>query len=77
MKLSVIIPTKDRPRRLIKLIKTLEKNKFFFNEIIIVDSSNAVNEGYIEEKLISIKLIIKFIKTKLARIVPIFSTITF
>ena len=54
MKLSVIIPTKDRPRRLIKLIKTLEKNKFFFNEIIIVDSSNAVNEGYIKEKLISI-----------------------
>ncbi len=64
MKLSVIIPTKDRPRRLIKLIKTLEKNKFFFNEIIIVDSSNAVNEGYIKEKLISIKLIIKFIKSK-------------
>ncbi len=64
MKLSVIIPTKDRPRRLIKLIKTLKKNKFFFNEIIIVDSSNDINKSYIKKKLISIKLVIKLIKSK-------------
>ena len=64
MKLSVIIPTKDRPRRLIKLIKTLEKNKFFFNEIIIVDSSNDINKSYIKKKLISIKLVVKLINSK-------------
>lgn len=64
MKLSIIIPTKDRPKRLIKLIKQLEKNKFFFNEIIIIDSSNGLNNKYIKEKLIGINLDIKLIKSK-------------
>ena len=49
MKLSIIIPTKDRPKKIIELIKQLEKNKFFFNEIIIIDSSNNANERYIKK----------------------------
>jgi len=37
--LSIVIPTKDRERLLFKSLKFLNKNFFFFNEVIIVDSS--------------------------------------
>jgi hypothetical protein len=39
-KTSLIIPTKDRAYQLISLLFFLKKNKIFFNQIIIVDSSN-------------------------------------
>jgi GT2 family glycosyltransferase len=38
---SIIIPTRNRPEYLIKLIKFL-RNKLIFNQIIVVDSSDAV-----------------------------------
>ena len=37
--LSIIIPTKDRTEFLIKTLKYLKKNIFFFNEVIIIDST--------------------------------------
>tara|TARA_B110000971_G_scaffold206045_1_gene228995 strand:- start:24 stop:929 length:906 start_codon:yes stop_codon:yes gene_type:complete len=37
--LSIVIPTKDRERLLFESLKFLNKNFFFFNEVIIVDSS--------------------------------------
>lgn len=37
--LSIIIPTKDRTELLIKTLKYLKKNIFFFNEVIIIDST--------------------------------------
>ena len=41
MKLSIIIPTKDRPHLITKILKILKNNKFFYNEIIIVDSQQS------------------------------------
>lgn len=37
--LSIVIPTKDREQLLLKSLNFLNKNIFFFNEVIIVDSS--------------------------------------
>jgi hypothetical protein len=37
--LSIIIPTKDRVKLLTKTLIYLKKNIFFFNEVIIIDSS--------------------------------------
>lgn len=39
LRLSIIIPTKDREKLLLKSLKFLDKNFFFCNEVIIVDSS--------------------------------------
>ena len=38
--LSVVIPTKDREKLLLKSLNYLNKNFFLFNEVIIVDSSS-------------------------------------
>ena len=38
--LSIVIPTRNTSTMLIETIKELSKNKFFFKEIIVVDSSN-------------------------------------
>ena len=40
MKISIVIPTRNRPKFLKKTLNNLSKNNFFFNEIIIVDSSD-------------------------------------
>ena len=64
MKLSIIIPTKDRPKKLLKLIEKLKKYKFFFNEVIIVDSSNKKNNRYIKKKLTIIDPSIKLLNSK-------------
>ena len=40
MKISVIIPTKNRQNLLKKTLRNLSKNNFFFDEIIIIDSSD-------------------------------------
>lgn len=60
MKISIVIPTKDRYWSLKKTILFLEKNKFFFDELIIVDSSltekkkieNLCNNSKIKIKLL-------------------------
>ena len=39
MKISIVIPTRNRPKLLKKTLENLSKNNFFFKEIIIVDSS--------------------------------------
>ena len=38
-KTSLIIPTKDRPNKIIKLLKKLSIYKIKFNEILVIDSS--------------------------------------
>jgi glycosyltransferase involved in cell wall biosynthesis len=40
LSLSIIIPTKDREKLLLKSLNYLNKNFFLFNEVIIVDSSS-------------------------------------
>tara|TARA_B110000259_G_scaffold174582_1_gene209017 strand:+ start:4133 stop:5062 length:930 start_codon:yes stop_codon:yes gene_type:complete len=37
--LSIVIPTKDREKLLFKSLEFLNRNIFFFNEVIIIDSS--------------------------------------
>ncbi len=38
--LSIVIPTRNRSQLLSKTLQNLKKNSFFFNEIIIIDSSD-------------------------------------
>ena len=61
MRISIIIPTKDRPYKVKRLLNQLYKNKFFFNEILVVDSSNADNKKklifIIKQADLNIKLI--------------------
>ena len=56
MKLSIIIPTKDRPYKILKILKILKLNKFFFNEIIIVDSSSNQNKEILKKILLNFNL---------------------
>ena len=56
MKLSIIIPTKDRPYKILKILKILKLNKFFFNEIIIVDSSSNQNKEILKKILLNFKI---------------------
>ena len=42
---SLIIPTKDRPLKVIDLLKSLQKYKIKFFEILVVDSSNKKNSN--------------------------------
>ena len=44
MKLSIIIPTKDRTEEIKSTINFLSCNHFFFNELIIIDSSEESND---------------------------------
>jgi GT2 family glycosyltransferase len=61
MRISIIIPTKDRPYKIKRLLNQLYNNKFFFNEILIIDSSNADNKKkltfIIKQANLNIKLI--------------------
>lgn len=54
-KISIIIPTKDRLNFIKNTLKNLDKNNFFFNEIIIVDSSlkkiNRFNLNFLSHKI--------------------------
>ena len=58
---SLIIPTRNRSFKLIKLIKSILKEKIKFNEIIIIDSSDSLHKNKII-KFIS-KKNIKFINS--------------
>ena len=57
-KTSLIIPTKDRSLKIIKLLKSILKLKIKFNEIIIVDSSNKKHKetllDYIKKKKLNL-----------------------
>ena len=46
MKLSIIIPTRNRSNKIRILLRKLKLNKKFFNEILIIDSS----ETYFKQK---------------------------
>ena len=63
MKISIIIPTRNRPKFLKRTLNNLSKNNFFFNEIIIVDSSD---DRFLFKKsdFPKIKKKIKFYKSK-------------
>ena len=54
-KISIIIPTKDRLNFLKNTLRNLDKNNFFFNEIIIIDSSlkkiNNYNLNFLSHKI--------------------------
>lgn len=60
-KTTLIIPTKDRSSKLIKLLKKIINLKINFNEIIVVDSSNQRHKNNISKFLKTKK--IKFIST--------------
>ena len=64
MKLSIIIPTKDRPEKIKGLLNILLKNKYFFNEILIIDSSNKKNKGKLKINLKKIDLKIRLFNSK-------------
>ena len=53
LSLSIVIPTKDRHTLLIRILKYLHKNTFFFNEVLIIDSStkNILREKEIKKIL--------------------------
>ena len=57
-KTSLIVPTKNRSLKIIKLLKSILKLKIKFNEIIIVDSSNKNHKealiNYIKKKKIKL-----------------------
>lgn len=54
---SIIIPTKDRANKIIKLLKQIKKTNIKFYEIIIVDSSVNKNEKYTIKRYIKNKKI--------------------
>jgi hypothetical protein len=57
----VIIPTKDRLKELTTTLNFLNLNKFFFNKIIIVDSSNFEIKKKIKEIILNYDLNIKLV----------------
>lgn len=71
-KISIVIPTKDRLSLLKNTLKNLDKNNFFFNEIIIIDSSSKkickYNYNFLSQKIKrKIKLIYSSPGTSLQR----------
>ena len=51
LNLTIVIPTRNRLELLTKTLMNLKKNKFFFKEVIIVDSSDKAEK----KKLIKLK----------------------
>lgn len=52
LNLSIVIPTKNRTNKIIRTLKFLKNNSFFFKEIIIVDSSD-LNKRLSKEVLLN------------------------
>jgi len=71
IKISIIIPTKDRPKFLSKTLFFLKKNRNFFNEVVVVDSSKKENfkknTNYIRNLNLKIKHIVSSPSTSLQR----------
>ena len=61
-KTSLIIPTKNRAKKIINLLDQIDEFKIFFDEIIIVDSSNEENKKTIQDYTLKKK--IKLITSK-------------
>ena len=59
--LSIIIPTRNRLKLLIRTVNQLSKNSFFFKDIIIVDSSDSI----LKKKIFLIKKKLRKISTKI------------
>ena len=55
-KTSLIVPTKNRSLKIIKLLKSILRLKIKFNEIIIVDSSNKKHKEVILDHIKKKKL---------------------
>ena len=60
----IIIPTKDRLKELTTTLNFLNLNKFFFNKIIIVDSSNFEIKKKIKEIILNYDLNIKLVDSQ-------------
>ena len=63
MKISIVIPTRNRPKFLENTLNNLSKNNFFFNEIIIIDASDN-NFTFKKNNFPKIEKKIKFFKSK-------------
>ena len=48
LNLTIVIPTRNRLELLTKTLMYLKKNKFFFKEVIIVDSSDKTEKKKIK-----------------------------
>jgi len=59
----IIIPTRNRIKKLIKTLNFLKKNIFFFNKVIIVDSSDINLKNQIKIKIIKYNYDIKLINS--------------
>ena len=64
LNLSIVIPTRNRVEMLIKTLKYLSENKFFFKEIIIVDSSDKIQKAKLKLLKNFNKLNIKIFNSK-------------
>ena len=64
LSLSIVIPTKDRHELLKRILNYLKKNTFFFNEVLVIDSSkkNIFRENEIKNNFK--KLNIKYYNTQ-------------
>ena len=62
--LSIVIPTRNRSVLLLKTLNHLQKNNFFFREVIVVDSSDELHKKKIKNAKIVKKLNIKFYDSK-------------
>ena len=64
LSLSIVIPTKDRHELLKRILNYLKKNAFFFNEVLVIDSSkkNIFRENEIKNNFK--KLNIKYYNTQ-------------
>ena len=62
--LTIVIPTRNRSKILLKTLNVLKKNNFFFKEIIIVDSSDELHKNKIKKSNIIKKLNITFLNSK-------------
>ena len=64
LNLSIVIPTRNRVEMVNKTLKYLNENKFFFKEIIIVDSSDKIQKTKIKLLKNFYKLNIKIFDSK-------------
>ena len=64
LNLSIVIPTRNRAKMLNKTLKYLSENKFFFKEIIIVDSSDEIQKVQVKSLKNFNKLNIKIFDSK-------------
>lgn len=62
--LTIIIPTRNRTDKVIKTLRYLSRNNFFFKEIIIVDSSEKIHKKKLQQHKILKSTNVKIIFSK-------------